>query len=269
MKFKKLRKIYRIIFPKKITPSEHLENQLRQNNEIESYTKDKEHYLAKLDNSLMLKIRNENHSDYLVFQQVFNFKQYEIIINLIKLNFNVNEKKIIIDAGANVFYTSLYFSNRLKNVSIFAIEPGIENALICRENILMNNLEDEVHFYNRALSHKEGLKFQLDNEFRDSKDWAITTKEDVNGEIQGITLNEIVLNNKLSFITFLKVDIEGAERFIFDSNNDLSFLKITKLIAIEIHDEFKIRENVYRILQEFGFYIFEIGELTVGINKNI
>lgn len=268
MKLKKLRKIYRIIFPKKYTSSEYLECQLSQNNEIVSYSKENLYYFVKLSNSLTVKIRNENHSDYLVFQQVFNFQQYETVVNLIKLNIN-DERIIIIDAGANVFYTSLYFLNIFKNAFVYAIEPSKENASICKENILLNNLKNKTHFYNNALSHKRAIKFSIDNKFRDCKDWAVTTQEDSNGEIEGITLEEIILNNKLSYITFLKIDIEGAERYIFDSNNDLSFLKITKLIAIEIHDEFDIRKNIYQILQEFNFYIFEMGELTIGINKNI
>jgi predicted hydrocarbon binding protein len=109
----------------------------------------------------------------------------------------------------------------------------------------------------------------LENDFRDRKDWALTTKEDLNGEVEGITLREIILENKLTYITFLKIDVEGAERFIFRADADLSFLNITKLIAIEIHDEFNIRPTIYQILKEYGFCIFELGELTIGINTEM
>ena len=264
MKFKKLRKIYRIIFPKKNTASAVFKYKLEQNKEIVGFKKDNIHYLITLNNSLVVKMRNENHSDYLVFEQVFNFKQYEIIISL--LNLNYNEKNIIIDAGANVAYTSLFFSRTLKNSSIYAIEPSIENALVCRENISLNGLEKEIKFYQRAISHKKGLKYKVSNNFRDTKDWAIVTCEDQNGSIEGITLNEIVENHNLPYISLLKIDIEGAERFIFEIDNDLSFLNVTKIIAIEIHDEFDVRFKIYKILREFGFYLFESGELTIGIN---
>ena len=75
--------------------------------------------------------------------------------------------------------------------------------------------------------------------------------------------------NNLKSITLLKIDIEGAERFIFDDNVDLSFLSITKVIAIEIHDEFQIREKIYSILKKNNFHLFESGELTIGINTKL
>jgi hypothetical protein len=39
-----------------------------------------------------------------------------------------------------------------------------------------------------------------------------------------ITLREIILENKLTYITFLKIDVEG-ERFIFRADADLSFFE--------------------------------------------
>ena len=269
MKFKKTRKAFRVFFPKKFTSTELFEHQLHHNREIISFIKQNHNYIVKLKNSLSLKMRNENHSDYMVFQQVFNLKQYEIITSLIKANQKTNDKNVIIDAGANVAYTSLFFLHNLSNVSAYAIEPSFENATMCNENIALNNLSDKILFYHRALSHKIGLKFQLNTEFRDAKDWAIMTKQHIDGEVEGITIGEIISKNSLSQITLIKIDIEGAERFIFDSESDLSFLKITKLVAIEIHDEFNIREKIYDILKEYGFYLFETGELTVGINKNL
>lgn len=269
MIIKKFKKVYRIFFPKKFTSHELFEHKLNQNRELASYIKESSSYLARMQNSLILKIRDESHSDYLVFEQVFNLRQYEILLSIINLNIHSENKKIIIDAGANVGYTSLYFLNNLNNLFIYAIEPSPENAFICRENIGLNKLENKINLYQMALSHKKGLKFNLNNQFRDSKDWAITTEHDVDGEVDGIALSEIISNNEITNITLLKMDIEGAEQYIFDVKSDLSFLKITSLIAIEIHDEFNIRDSIYKTLKEYGYFIFESGELTLGINTNL
>ena len=49
----------------------------------------------------------------------------------------------------------------------------------------------------------------------------------------------------------------------------MSFLDITKIIALEIHDEFDRRDEINSILLDKGFFIFDQGELTIGVKKSI
>ena len=65
----------------------------------------------------------------------------------------------------------------------------------------------------------------------------------------------------------LKIDIEGAERFIFDESVNLDYLDKIKIIVIEIHDEFDIREDIYKVLKNNNYLLIESGELTTAINK--
>ena len=68
----------------------------------------------------------------------------------------------------------------------------------------------------------------------------------------------------------LKIDIEGSEKQIFTSPvANFNFLKSTKCIAIEIHDEFDCREEICNILTDYGFVLFNQGELTIGINQKL
>ena len=41
------------------------------------------------------------------------------------------------------------------------------------------------------------------------------------------------------------------------------------MIAIEIHDEFDIRDSIYKLLTDNNFFLSESGELTIGINKTM
>ena len=268
MKFKKLRKVYRIYFPLKFTENEIFENHLKNINEIDSFEKENEFYKVFLKNGITLYLRNEYFSDYLVFDQIFNFKEYEVILGMIRLNSISHQRHIIIDAGANVGYTSLFFNHHIRNAFIYAIEPSFDNAQLCFKYFALNNFSHKLHFYQRALTYESGMSFDLERNFRDGKDWAITTKNVEEGEIKGITVREIIEEHKLEYISLLKIDIEGAERFIFNKDVDLSFLKITKIIAIEIHDEFNIRESICSILKDYDFYLFECGEITIGLNIN-
>ncbi len=268
MKLKKLRKVYRIFFPKRFTANEFFENKLKSNREVAFYEKKEQSYEVTLTNKIKLKIRNENFSDYLVFEQIFNCQEYEIVLGLIKLNQSAHKQKIIIDAGANVGYTTVFFAHYLQFSKIYAIEPSSENANMCRENFSYLNENENIQLYQKALSHKTGMTFSINRDFRDGKDWSITTNFHKDGVIQGVTINEIIQENKLPYVSFLKIDIEGAERFIFKKENDLEFLKITQIIAIEIHDEFNIRNSIIEILIKNNFLILESGELTIGVNKS-
>ncbi|MBC7413297.1 MAG: FkbM family methyltransferase [Bacteroidia bacterium] len=266
---KYLKKIYRVLKPKKFTNDEFFEITLQSNNLIKSYKKKADFYSVELINGIKLVIRGSNYSDYSVFKQIFNFKEYDLVLSLIKLNSNTTkENTIIIDAGANVGYTSSYFAHNLNSVSIYGVEPSVHNCEIYAENIKTIPTPQSVKIYNAALSEKQGVHYSIERDFRDKKDWSITTNENTNGEIKGISISEIINKNNLKYITLLKIDIEGAERFIFKTENDLSFLKITQIIAIEIHDEFNIRESILTILKSNDFVLLESGELTIGLNKS-
>ena len=212
-------------------------------------------------------LRNQNYSDYEVFKQIFNDREYDIVLKIINLNPNSQNEKIIIDAGANVGYTSIFFSSYLESSKIYGIEPSYANLEIYEKNIGFLVVPEKVKIYHKALSEKSNINFKIERDFRDKGDWAITTKEDNNGEIKSITIDEIIQENNLEYITLLKIDIEGAERFIFKKENILSFLQKTQIIAIEIHDEFQIRDEIYAILRINGFLLFESGETTIGLNK--
>lgn len=269
MKFKKLRKIYRILFPLQLTEKQFFVNRLVSNSIVESIKQVVENcYQVKLHNGLVLYIRDENHSDFSVFQQIFNFEEYKTVLSLLKLN-DTSESAVLIDCGANVGYTTAYFTQNYHFSKIFCIEPSLSNIEILKKNIDKFENADTINVIHRAISGNINENFDVTSDFRDGLDWSFSTSVNKNGTVKGITINEIVSENNLDIITLLKIDIEGAERFIFDDNVDLSFLSITKVIVIEIHDEFQIREKIYSMLKKNNFHLFESGELTIGFNSKL
>lgn len=269
MKFRKWRKLYRQIFPVEKTEIEQFEDLLKSNDFISKYAKVDLIYELELLNGLKIFLRDQKFSDYKVFQQIFNHREYEIIVKIIKINQGFSKEKIIIDAGANVGYASIFFYNYLDSVRIIGVEPSYANLQIYEKNIKVLKASEKIKTYHRALSDNSNMNFRIDRDFRDRGDWAMTTTTDVNGEIKGITIDEIIKENDLHYISLLKIDIEGAERFIFKKGNNFSFLQKTHMIAIEIHDEFHIREKIYDILKSHGFFLFETGETSIGLNKRL
>lgn len=268
MMIKKLKKIYRILFPKTITGDQKLETMLLENKYVSKVEKVINGFKVEINHDFSILIRDLNHSDFKVFQQVFNYGEYESVMHLLNLNNNFNKPHIIIDAGANVGMTSLYLSFKLKTIEVYAIEPDKNNFELLYANCSIKRGGSRFVLYNRALAESRGKKFLIGTNESKQSDWALKTEESDQGTIEGITVDEIIEQNSLSYISLLKIDIEGAERFIFRSENDLSFLKMTYVVAIEIHDEFVERQEIYKILLNNNFVIFEDKETTVGINQS-
>jgi len=130
---------------------------------------------------------------------------------------------IIIDAGANIGMAALYFSFRYPGATIFCIEPAVENIHLLKMNLAHAVKYGKVHVVQAALYEK-------------------------NGEISMGTFLE---KNKLEKIDLLKIDIEGAEKFIFSSHRE--WLPKVKAILIEIHSQ-QMKEDIQVILLNAGFY---------------
>ena len=208
---------------------------------------------------------DESSSDSDVFNQIIIEEEYQFVVELMsKHQIDVNT---IIDAGANVGYTAIYLSHFYKNMQLIALEPNKATFERLKMNMDLNNL-DHVTLHQKGLWNKNTF-LKADNSFRDKQAWSFRLEETSNEReklFEVVSMNSLLETNKLESVDFLKIDVEGGEKEIFNSEADLSWLKTVKVIAIEIHDEFECREDIETILTE-QFELHYSGELTIGINK--
>ena len=218
-----------------------------------------------------LKLRKSPSSDFNVFYQIIESKEYLPVVTDYKKNFEnlENYPLNIIDAGSNIGLTSLFFMEHFQRARIIAVEPDLTNF-----EILSYNLREKINFeiikINGAV-WSSNSKIKVVNDFRDKSDWSFRVEEsnDINS-IQAYTINDLANKNNFNFIDILKIDVEGAEKQIFTAtDSNLEFLNKTRCIAIEIHDEFECREEIYCILENYGFTIYNEGESLIGINQNL
>lgn len=232
----------------------------------------KESYTADFKDGAVkrIKLRKKPSSDILVFDQIYCFREYQPVVEDYKQHFgqNPNQNVNIIDAGSNIGLTSLFFSEHFEKPSIIAIEPDRANFGMLGFNL--QSAEGKIVKINGAVWCKNTF-IKIVNDFRDQSDWAFRVEESADeGDIQAFTINQLAADHGFDIIDILKIDIEGSEKQIFDPQlSDLSFLERTKCIAIEIHDEFDCRQDIYTLLTQYGFTFREQGELTIGINHNL
>jgi FkbM family methyltransferase len=220
------------------------------------------------DINLKIKLRKRPSSDLNVFAQIFKYNEYKPLVDCFKDNFSNESKLNIIDAGSNIGLTSVYLNTFFPNSKFIVIEPDSSNFETMSFNLKENKVHNVVKVKGGIWSKNTNLKIISD--FRDQKDWSFRVEEsnDDNG-LEAYSFNYLFKKNSIETIDILKIDIEGSEKEVFLSEfSNLSYLKKTKCIAIEIHDEFDCRTDIYKILKEYNFEYFESGELTIGVNQN-
>ncbi len=256
--------------PKNIIKSHLLFSELIERNyKIKKYKKSNVIYTS-INDTLYKLLLKRNSSDPDVFRQIILQEEYKFIIHIFRhYNISIN---IIVDAGANVGYTTLYFKAHFPNVLIISIEPHYEIFSRLNENIRINNCLNITTIQKGLWSSSTYLK--SDFSFRDGQDWShrLVPSDDnlcKNDLIKTITVNELMQQYQLDIIDFFKIDIEGAEAEVFSEKADIKWLDKVKVIAIEIHDEFNCRERIENILISNHFKLLHHGELTIGINTKL
>jgi FkbM family methyltransferase len=212
-------------------------------------------------------------SDVKVFHQIVVNQEYSPVFDFIERKRGNNEIKYVIDAGANIGLTTIHIKSVYDKAEIVAVEPDSENYQMLVRNISLNDLK-KVHALRAAVWHKNDELF-LDTDFRDGEAWSISVSDKIatgraRASVQGLNIVTIMDKYNFDHIDLLKIDIEGAERFLFaDSDTASAFLSVTRFIAMEIHNEYNITEKIKTILDQNGFEYFFSGELIIGFNSKI
>jgi FkbM family methyltransferase len=205
-------------------------------------------------------------SDLGVLEQVFISACYEPIVKKMLSIFPPDANLKIIDAGANVGYSCMYFMSNFPSAQVIAIEPEEKNQQQLEKNMMLNGIHLK-ELLKGALWPRSAF-LEVKRNFRDNREAAFTVEESKSNKgIPGFSLKQILENHGWDEVDFIKMDIEGGERFLFATEEKAdALLQKTKFLAIEIHDEFNIRNTIYHHLARNGFEYFEYGDLTMGVN---
>ena len=166
-------------------------------------------------------------SDVSIYKQIFIDQEYNCILK--------KSPEIIVDAGANIGLSAIYFAKKYPKSKILAIEPEINNFNLLKENTAKykNIVPIQAALWNK------NTKISIANP--EGSSCAFITKEDKNSKksnkVQAITVDKIIKDYKLKQIDILKIDIEGAEKEVFEDTS--KWINKVNCIAAELHDRFK------------------------------
>lgn len=166
-------------------------------------------------------------SDISCLQNVFLDQEYETPFRV--------DPKIIIDAGANIGMTTLFFSEKYPGARIVAIEPEASNFAILRKNCA--GLPNVTLIHAALWPTEQALVIQDSS----AEKWAFSVIEGKNSTgsqpVKAITIPVLLRELGVKHIDILKLDIEGAERELFNTGAE-SWLGTVGQIIIELHDRF-------------------------------
>lgn len=171
-------------------------------------------------------------------------------------DFQIQPDDVIVDIGANIGCFSLLASNRAKFGKVYSYEPGTENFLYLKRNLKLNNIAN-CFAYQNCISSTSGKK-KLFLEPGGNNSLYQNKKNDFSIEVEGMTLQDIIFQNNIEKIDFLKMDIEGGEYEVL-FNTPVEILKKIKRIALEYHHNIeKYRKNdLIKFFNSCGFEVFE------------
>lgn len=170
--------------------------------------------------------------------------------------FEISEKDLVVDIGAHIGVFSIFASNLAKKGRVYAFEPIPENFEMLERNIEMNCIKNIVPI-KKAISVRKGQKEMLLSESNPAEhSFYFGRNKAKKVKVRTLSLNDVVEENDISQIDFLKVDCEGAEyEILFGCPDDV--LEIIKKISLEYHNLDSSR-NVFslgRFLEEKGFKV--------------
>lgn len=223
---------------------------------IRRITHKKRHYVHLTDYPNPICMRYDS-SDYAMCKPILMGDEYRCLDDI--------DAKFILDCGANVGFSSIYFLNRYPLASVIAVEPDRDNIRICMKNLS--------HYGSRAKvvqagiwSRKTGLVF-AGGLGGDNSECAITVRDIMDGEkpdVCAIDVSSLLEEKGITQIDILKIDIEGSEKEMF-TNNFKQWLPLVRNIAIELHGR-ECEEAYFHALRNYTYDLTKHGDLTVCRN---
>lgn len=158
------------------------------------------------------------------------------------------EVRLIIDAGANIGDTTVFYLNRFLGASVIAVEPDHENFEILIKNC--SPYGTRVRCINGGVWSCDGGLRVLGSEFASGVSVVPVEDQDA-ADCAAFSLSTLLSMTDAPMIDILKCDIEGAERAVFSENYE-GWLSRTRHIAIEIHSR-ECEAAVFSAIRKYGF----------------
>ena len=190
--------------------------------------------------------------NWLVHHGATFLNQFEgIFVNEVYAFKSDKESPLIIDCGANMGTSVIYFKTLYPSASIIAFEPDVAIFKVLQHNIETNKLQG-IELLNKAVWTANGEVGFIENNAQSGS----INEQNKTATVSCIKLSDLLANHQE--IDFLKIDIEGAELAVLtDCKNELHRVKH---LFIEYHSYTNSEQKLPQLLSilsqaNFRYYI--------------
>ena len=197
---------------------------------------------------VQIKIRCRNGVDRNVLDNVFN-QEYHTTNEL----FSNKKNPVILDLGSNIGCTIIDFKLRYPDAIVYGYEMDIDNYDLAMANCRRFS---NVHLFNKAVWIKKDRIVYKKNNQPDA--YSITNEQNnLSLSVASLSIGDIIQENNIASIDYLKMDIEGAELNILNGE-DLTWLHSVHAFNIEFHNiSDSIMEKYIPKLKSYGFCVYK------------
>lgn len=171
----------------------------------------------------------------------------------------------VLDLGANVGLSVLYWKHHAPNARVIAVEPDTSNFAILRSNT--TGMKD-VHLVQAGIWHQPG-RLRVQREGVGNAAFS-TTEHSGEGEVEATTIPELLERFGWDHVDILKVDIEGSELELF-GKGDRGWIDRVGTIAVELHDRTRpgCGDAFFSAIQGRSWLFSIHGEMIVCERRNL
>ncbi len=174
-------------------------------------------------------------ADFNVVREMFQRREYQGLLEGLP---PAEPVRFVLDLGANIGMSMRLWDEMFSDARIIGLEPVVDNAEICRENLILANRPERLLLLEAGIAQAPG-KLWLDR--RHSTLGHRLTPDPVAGvpEIRVYSVPELLREvGWTGPIDLLKCDIEGAERGLFENCSD--WIGGVRSLVVETHDGFSL-----------------------------
>jgi FkbM family methyltransferase len=236
-------------------------------------------FWATIENNLQLNLHNPQVDKY-ISGSINAYKRWEYtIVQAMEQAVKLYPQRAVVDIGANIGYFSLIALGKLNVPRVYSFEPMNYNVRQIERTMKRNKLDsNRWKVYQNAVGSVAGLVVSLrtpDARNNAGNHKIVASSGTVDGKVYGddfvhtVRLDQVVDED----ISFMKIDVEGWEGFVFDGASELFRKRKVYRVLIEYTDVKTSGCNVQKMFQWFKDMGYELtnssGGKDVGRDVNI